>query len=99
MFNIIGDTRTSPVNQSTVATLINNTNENGMVLLRSELRIIVSSQVATFTIACAIDNGNKKNISLQLLGKLKCGRKGVFAIGLYIIVTTMAFLKKFCPSI
>ena len=88
VFNIIGDTRTSPVNQSTVATLINNNNENGVVLLKSELRI-----------ACSIDNRNKKNISVQLLGKLECGRKGIFAMGLYIIVTTMAFKKKkFCSS-
>ncbi|MCG8621744.1 MAG: hypothetical protein MJE68_07065 [Proteobacteria bacterium] len=69
-FNTVGDTRTSPVNPNTVATLINKTNETGKVILESQLRIVVSPQIATFTITCLMDDGNKRNISLQLLGEL-----------------------------
>ena len=68
-FNAVGFTRTSPINNHTVATLINNTIEDGVPVLVTTLRIIVSSQFITFSVSCSRDNGTKTTVRLQLLGK------------------------------
>jgi hypothetical protein len=86
-FNTVGDTRTSPVNPNTIATLISNTNETGEDVLESQLRIIVSPQISMFTITCAIDDGNETNISLQLLGEfvlyIARGNKGAYTLSYF----------------
>ena len=68
-FNTVGQTKPSPINPNTTATLINKTNETGIDVLLSELRIIIIPQFDTFSVSCSRDNGIETTISLRLLGK------------------------------
>ena len=67
-FNSIGTEEISPVNPNTVATLINNTIEDGVQVLVSQLRIIVSATFSTSTVTCIdIGTGTINPIMIQLL--------------------------------
>ena len=68
-FNTVGQTKTSPINPNTIATLINKTNETGVDLLVSQLRIIILQQFDTLSVSCSRDNGTERTINLRLLGK------------------------------
>ena len=67
-FNRVGETRVSPVNPNTVATLIEKSvDSNGnMQVLQSQLRIIAS---VDSTVTCInVDNGMSTSIRIQILG-------------------------------
>lgn len=68
-FNNIGDTRTSPMNPNTVATLINKTNENGVDMLVSTLRIKVLSDLLDSSVTCMhIDDQIMSTERVQVIG-------------------------------
>ena len=66
-FNNVGDTRISPVNPNTNATLIGKFDSNGNVqVLQSQLRIIAS---VDSTVTCInVGNGMSTSIRIQILG-------------------------------
>lgn len=61
-FNAIGDTRISPINSNTVATLTNKSIDNGEVVLESELHFLIDlgSNCHTSSITCSTSQHNKK---------------------------------------
>ena len=70
IFNNVGETRTSPINGNTVATLISNTIEGGVMVLQSQLRIIASADATVTCINVAAEKSS--TISIQLLGNHYC---------------------------
>ena len=68
-FNDVGDIRTSPVNSNTVATLIDETNENGVDILVSTLRIKAVSEFLDSSVTCIhVDGGTMNTTRVQVLG-------------------------------
>ena len=68
IFNDIGDTVVSPINPNTVATLINNTNEDGMMVLVSQLRIVTSVNFSTSSVSCVNEGGMSNSSAITILG-------------------------------
>lgn len=68
-FNDIGQTKRSPINPNTVATLTRKTSEDGMDVLVSELRIITRSQFLNSSVTCIhVRNGTMSTRIIQVLG-------------------------------
>ena len=68
-FGSVGDARFRPVNPNIVATLINNTIENGVAVLVSQLQIVALSGVLTSSVTCIhIYNGTRSTIMFRGLG-------------------------------
>ena len=65
----ISDRNTSSINQNAVAARINVTNENGVVVIVSELRIIASIQYPNATVSCSNGSPKKIDIIFQTLGE------------------------------
>ena len=68
-FNSIGATKTSPIHPNTIATLTNNTMEDGVQVLVSELRIRALSQFLNSSVTCIhIGNGTTNTTMFQVFG-------------------------------
>ena len=68
-FSNIGDIRASLMNLNTVATLINNTVEDGIQVLVSQLRITAQSQFMNPSVTCInIGFGTQNTTRLHVLG-------------------------------
>ena len=68
-FNNVGETRVSPVNPNTVATLINKTVEDGVQVLVPQLRITAQSQFMNPSVTCIdVGWGSQNTIWLHVLG-------------------------------
>ena len=65
----ISDRNISSINPNVVATRINVTNENGVVVIVSELRIIASIQYPNATVSCSNGSPKKIDIMFQTLGE------------------------------
>ena len=63
------DRNTSSINPDAVATRISVTLENGIVVIVSELKILVSMQYPTATISCSNGSCQKINITFQTVGE------------------------------
>ena len=64
------DRNTSSINPDAVATRINVTRDNGVIVIVSELRIMVSTKYPTATVSCS--NGDQRsiqNITFRIFGK------------------------------
>ena len=78
-FNDVGDTRTSPVNLNTVATLISETRESGIDVLVSTLRIRALSEFLDSSVTCIhVDGGTMNTTRIQVLG-IKYSRCNLFS--------------------
>ena len=67
-FNNEGETRSSPINTDTVATLTRKAMENGQQVLESQLRITMLPSFPTFSVSCIhIGSGNTNETTFQLL--------------------------------
>ena len=70
-FNHPGDSRTSPINPDTVATLVGiSINKHGEQVLASELRLIPIPQFPISSVSCVHGNGTKSTIVLSVQGEL-----------------------------
>ena len=68
-FNAVNFTRVSPVNPNTIATLIENTVENGVSVLVSTLRIKALSAFLSSSVNCIHSgNGNTNSSRVQVIG-------------------------------
>ena len=71
VFDDVGITHTNKVNPNTAATLINNTNENGDIVLISELRITVQSQFLNSSVTCVNTEAGTAYIArIQVIGTM-----------------------------
>ncbi|MCG8625234.1 MAG: hypothetical protein MJE68_24955, partial [Proteobacteria bacterium] len=70
-FNMPGDQRISPINPNIVATLVeNDIDNNGRLILISELHLIVLPQYPLFSITCFHANGTGITKTISVQGKL-----------------------------
>ena len=69
VFNNVGDTHVSPVNPNTIATLIKNTNKDGVSVLVSQLCVRVLSQFLNSSVTCInVSFGTQNTTRLHVLG-------------------------------
>lgn len=72
-FNNQGDTDSSSVNPDTVATLTRNSNEDGVQVLESKLRVITSAEFPDASVTCVhVGTGIKNTTRFHVLGMCAC---------------------------
>ena len=64
-FNNVGDNHT---NSSTIATLVNKTNENEVHVLVSQLSITTSENILTASVKCENNRGSTSTATIEVLG-------------------------------
>ena len=70
--NMVNETHRSSIDSNTVATLVINTNENGTMVLESQLRIIMSSVSLNPSVTCIHGSNNiPVTFTIQVLGELQ----------------------------
>ena len=67
-FRDINSTERSPIHRDTVATFISRADEGDVAVLKSQLRVVASSDFPTSTVMCIHSNGSLDTVSFQLLG-------------------------------
>ena len=67
-----GSTQTGPVYPSTVATLINMTNENGVAIIQTQLRIVTLADFPTASVMCYSFDAGMNSSTVRVFGRLTC---------------------------